>query len=224
MKTFSDCWEITRKAALCLGVTLFALNAGANNIVYNNSTGDLTTRFNPGASEVGDEIQLGNLTGIDPIIVTGFQMQYWGLNVGGSASAQVRFYANDGSPYDANTLMPGTMLWDSGVFGIGSTDRATLIWDVNELGGGVQVPDSFTWTVQFSNVGDGTAGVDLYSPPTVGSSYTDCWIKVGDTWQINDSGEANLDFAAIIVAVPEPSMLLWLVGGAGLVLVARRRR
>ena len=204
------------RAALAAIIILVSGTAGAE-IVYNNSS-NLFLRFNPGLAEVGDEIILDGTARK----ITNFVFEYWGENLSG-ASAQLRFYANDGTnaPAGPTVFVPESLLFDSGSFAISSTEAATLVFDITELGGGVWVPDSFTWSVQFfgtDGVGE-SAGVNLYSPPTVGGNYLDYWDNAGSfDWQYRtitvDGTNVPASFGAFVEAVPEPgTCLLGLFGG-----------
>jgi hypothetical protein len=191
-------------------------------VVYNNSTNDLFVRFNPGVAEVGDEITLAGSSRK----ITNFVFEYWAEGLGGGETAQLRFYANNGTNAPASTpsepiLVPNSLLFDSGTFSIGNNARGTLVFDQTELDGGVWVPDTFTWSVQFFGT-DGageSAGVDLYSPPTVGSNHLEYWDNAGSfDWRYTSltiagtNGPAN--FAAFVEAVPEPTaLMLGLFGG-----------
>src|SRR6266705_6861628 len=103
--------------ALTLGGKLYA------GTIYDNSVNDLSTRFNPGSLEVGDEIIL-SVTDPSRYLQT-FSFEYYGTNTAGasfsgSVTAQVRFYLNDG-PLDpvSGYPTPGTgasILYDSGAF------------------------------------------------------------------------------------------------------------
>lgn len=217
-------WAILAAAGVLVGG-----RAGAD-IVYNNSTNDLFTRFNPGLAEVGDEVVLA---GSGSLFVTNFVFQYWATGLDGvdDAYAQIRFYANDGTnaPGGATIFVPETLLFDSGTFSITNNARATLVFDQTQLGGGVWVSNSFTWSVQFSGIdGSEAAGVDLYSPPTVGGNYPDYWDNAGSfDWRLRtitiDGTNGPANFGALIEAVPEPkALLLGLLGG--LVLLGLRHR
>jgi hypothetical protein len=211
-------WAILAAVAMLVGDRVGA------DIVYNNSTNDLFTRFNPGLAEVGDEIILAGTART----ATLFAFQYWGVNFSGNEQAQVRFYANDGAaaPAGPTILMPNNVLFDSGLFDIVATPRSTLIFEDFITGAATPLttalPDSFTWSVQFFGT-DGageSAGVDLYSPPTVGGNYLEYWDN-GAGWQYSSltiggtNGPAN--FGAYIEAVPEPaSIWLGLLGGLGI--------
>lgn len=178
-------------------------------LVYDNSVHDLLYRFNPGSLEIGDEI---NLAGTARYL-TEFSFEYWGLNTSlgntfaGAVKARVRFYKNDG-PLVSGYASPGTLIYDSGEFEITATPRATLIFDQATLHTGVvplaaNVPDKFTWTVQFSGLGaDDQAGVDLYSPVVLGSSYPDYWERSASGWLLKNNPSVNVDFAAKALAAP----------------------
>ena len=103
----------------------------------------------------------------------------------------------------AGYATPGSLIYDSGLFGIGSLD-ATY-----HLALSVTVPHSFTWSVQFSDLGGGTAGVELYSPPGAGNNYKDYWLKTGSGWELRESNPANpvnMDFAAKLESKPTGSV------------------
>ena len=203
--------------------------------VYDNSTTDLNIRFNPETREVGDEMILGG----GARILTDFTFQYWRANFfGNDEQARLRFYYNDGPLAQASQLgneirEPGTIFFDSDWFNVSQTDRSTLIFTDFVTGAAVPLstllPGSFTWTVKFRGVDslDGeSAGLDLYSPPTVGGNFDEIWVNTGPGgWEYRGTNSVQLSFAARIGAVPEPSVIsLGLVGGlAALVLASRFR-
>ncbi len=211
--------------------------------IYRNSTNDLSIRFNPGTFQVGDEIRFTNSP--MPTYVTNFSFEYWGTNssgsslFGGSVQARVRFYLNDGSPFNGYAT-PGTMFYDSGWFGgFGPTSRSTLIFDSpGDFGTGLFLPGSdITWTVQFQGMGgNDSVGLDLYSPPTVGQSVPgagfeqDYWINIGGSWQLNTATNNppfnfGATFDATFQPIPEPGAIGFsILGGLGLLAVARRIR
>jgi hypothetical protein len=210
-------------AFLWVGAALLLTQMAKAEIVYNNSSNDLTNNFNPGLLEVGDQIILGGATRQ----ITNFIFQYYGVNFSGDEAVRLRFYANDGAPFNGYAT-PGTVLYDSGFFtGIGSTPRNTIIYDRSTLNGGVNVPDEFTWSVLFTGIGAGeSAGVTLYDPPTTGSSYPDYWEFSSGSWSLKTNAVYNMNFAARAEAtVPEPSAAgLLLIGSIGAWLARRKLR
>ncbi|MEI7729986.1 MAG: PEP-CTERM sorting domain-containing protein [Verrucomicrobiota bacterium] len=193
------------------------LSASAQTTLYSNTANDLATRFNTETSEVGNQVILaGGL----PAKITSFSFEYWGVNFSGGEQAQVRFYANDGVNWDSTFKMPGSLLFDSTPFAVSATSKSLLIFDT-DFGSGLLVPNSFTWTVQFSGLGGGaTAGVDLFSPPTVGNTLTSYWINNGSSWGLRTSTNSmNINFGAEFAgtSVPEPGV--YALSGLGLALM-----
>lgn len=201
--------------------------------IYDNSVNDLTNRFNPGLNEIGDEIILA---GIERSL-TDFSFEFWALNNGttnGSFSpgidVRIRFYLNDGLPFNGYPTPGITPFYDSGLFTLFSpTDRATLNYTVADFPGGVAlfmpVVSNFTWSVQFSGMDvNDTAGVDLYNQPVVGQALNDYWEFSGGSWSLK-TNTVPMNFAAKFEAVPEPSTVLFgILGGLGILIATRRLR
>jgi hypothetical protein len=228
-------------------LTIAALWAGsgmvvsAQTVIFNNTTNDLVTRFNPGTTQVGNEILLAPGT---PRFLTDFSFEFWGTNTAspgnasfaGPVTAEVRFYLNNG-PLSSGVPSPGTTpFYDSGplsLAGIGAapTARNTLVFTAGAdfPTPGLLLPSSdITWTVQFAGMGaTDSVGVDLYYPGTVGQTYGDYWAYNGTSWLLETNSLApQSSFGAYMEAtVPEPSTLsLSLLGGAGILALARRLR
>jgi MYXO-CTERM domain-containing protein len=200
-------------------------------IVYDNSTNDLETNLDPGTQEIGDEILLDGTARW----LSEFSFEYWGTNTlsdtafAGPVEARVRFYLNDGPPLPdvERAYSPGTVIYDSGSFLVDPTPRATLIFTEFNFGTTpltVPLPDAFTWSVQFTGLSlTDTAGVTIYSPPTIGNNFDDYWVNDGGAWLL-ETNLLNMDFAARFSAVPEPSALLLGLLGVVAVGALRRRR
>ena len=200
---------------LLAAVILSSLPVCTAAIVYDNSSNDLNFDLDPGTSEVGDEIFLDGTARW----LSEFTFEYWGsaddpLAFAGSVEARIRFYLNDGPAYPdvEGAFLPSTVIWDTGTFAITPTERATLTFTDFVVGTTVPLtgllPDSLTWTVQFSGFGENdAAGVTIYSPPTVGNNFDDYWVNDGVAWTLQTNIIA-MDFAARLSAVPEPSTLL----------------
>ena len=207
----------------CLGLAqpLFAVDP----TIYDNSVNDLVIRFNPGTAQVGDEITLAGTQRY----LTRFDFEYFGTNTAspvafaGNVKADVKIYLNDGPLFNGYAT-PGTLLWDSGLFGgFGPTPRSTLIFTA--AGGdfaptGLFLPTSdLTWAVQFSGMGaTDSVGLDIYSPPVVGGNFPDYWQNSGGGWQLlTNNASIPMSFGARMFAsanpVPEPSMEAFAVLG-----------
>jgi hypothetical protein len=228
-------------------LTIAALWAGsgvvvsAQTVIFNNSTNDLLARFNPGTTQVGNEVLLAPGT---PRFLTDFSFEFWGTNTAspgnvsfaGPVTAEVRFYLNNGSPVNGYPSPGATPFYDSGPISLASigatpTARNTLVFTAGPdfPSGGLLVPSSdITWTVQFAGMGaTDLVGVDLYYPATVGQTYADYWAYNGTSWLLETNSLVPLSsFGAYMEAtVPEPSSLaLSLVGGVGILALARRLR
>lgn len=208
--------------------------------IYSNSVNDLVTRFDPGAREVGDQIEFG---GHDRYLKY-FDFEYWGWNTvpgatsfAGAVEARVRFYRNNGASFNGYAT-PNDPFYDSGWFGgFGLTGpelgfRATIYFTAGSDfdSGGLPIPvDEMTWSVQFRGMGaTDTVGVDLYSPPVIGQSYDDYWqndgTELSPDWKLM-TNSLPMDFGTRFYAVPEPSSLsLTLLGGFGILTLLRRMR
>jgi hypothetical protein len=214
------------------GMAALSLTASAET-VYDNSLNDLTNRFEVGGTyEVGDEITLGGTYRI----FDGFDFEYYYTNqvsgTPGSPTFEITLYNNDGPTNGSGYATPGSVIWGSGTVGgviTAFTERDTIVGTSVDIGGTYILPETFTWTVKFGNLSSNDEiGLDIYSPPIVGSSSRDYWINMGSGWELREAAvdpENNpYDFAARFYAVvPEPSCFaLALLGG--LALLARRQR
>jgi hypothetical protein len=218
-------------SVLSFGLTLPLV---AQTTIYNNSTNDLAIRFNPGLSQVGNEIVLA---GTDRYL-TQFSFEYWGLSsnpssFAGQITAEVRFYLNNGPLFNTYASPNALPFYDTTFAVPAPTSRSTFVFSGADFGpsGSLFLPTTssvdMTWTVQFSGMGLGdSVGLDLYGPPTVGATFGDYWQNNGGGWQLltNSLVPPNSAFGAdMLAAVPEPSMLaLSVLGGLGLLVAARR--
>ncbi len=156
----------------------------AQEAIFRNIAG-ATNFFIPSLLEIGDEITLAGTNRS----VTEISIYYISdiTTTQGDEQMVVRFYANDGSGG-----APGTLLWESSPIPVRprpvSPDRAG--WFVQRVVvPNVTVPDSFTWTVQFSgvtNVVGDRVGLHFFGPPEIGSSADEFWFKdASNNWQRN---------------------------------------
>jgi hypothetical protein len=201
------------------GAFVFCALAGSQGALYNNST-TYSAGFNTGAAEVGDEVVLSGSSAY--ALISTFVFQYWtSSTLSSSATAQVRFYDNNGTLYVAGRNRPGTLLWDSGAFPIGAAPTSATLTFTDDFGSGVLVPKRFTWTVQFSSLGSGSAGLDVFNPPTTGSSTDDYWFRAGSSsdWSMGTISGTPVNFGARFegTAVPEPEYT-GVIAAAGLLL------
>ena len=215
---------------VCGAILAATSTVPAATMVYNNGMNYSGSFLNPGANEVGDEIILG----AGPRIASTFQFEYFAsypLVHTPNEQFRIRFYNNDGTDLGGpfNTHLPNSVFYDSGLQTlappIDPSGRATYLFDLTLAN--IVLPDRFTWSVQFTGVGDQvgeTVGVSLYDPPTVGNNFDDFWFNTGSTWELRATNQP-INFGAQITAVPEPSTyLLAILGGiCGLALLNRRR-
>jgi hypothetical protein len=207
-----------------LSATLLGSSAGYASIVYDNSTTDLNRSYFPGNGiEFGDEIFL---SGSDRTI-TDFRFEtFLSNNSDGNETGTLVLRLNDGPLLSPGRNAPGTAIYTSAPFDL-TTGRGTVV----ATGLSIDVPstvDHFTWSVVLNGVDAGEqAGLMLYNPPTVGSSFDDFWQNASGTWNtfLVDGGATPANFAARITAVPEPSTItLGAVGTLALLGYLRLKR
>jgi len=204
--------------AILLSAGLCSLpNLAFSAIVYDNTQNDLTGQYSPATPsfEFGDQI---TLLGPERTLS---QFSFYYFFSGATASTQsvtLRMYANSGTnapvtPFYASDPIPLST-------GANGFNTQTINFPLSS--NLITLPDSFTWTVQFSSLAAGqTGGLLLYGPPNVGSSFNDFWQNNGaGTWSLNqiNNGNTLADFGARVTAVPEPGVLA--LGGIGALLLA----
>jgi hypothetical protein len=221
IKTMKSLLKVSVVTLLCAGSIL---TAKAQTVVYDNSTGDTHIQYTaPSGSTYGNQVTLGSTERF----VTDFIFQYWGTDLNG-ATAQLRFYANNGATDTAGfNPAPSTLLYDSGAFALGNgTGSYSLDFDTAALNGGVWVPDTFTWAVTFTTP-TGSAGTSVFDGQSVGQTLSAIWYYNTSisAWELRADNTGLSTFAAKITAsaVPEPATIA-LFGLGGIALVAFRRQ
>jgi len=215
--------------------------------VFDNTGTDLGSRFNQGKLEFGNEFLPSSSS--PSMAITNFAFEYFSLHNGSTFNSSMRFrvdvrlYINDG-PVVGGLQSPGSLIFDTGTINMtGATAGSILNFDsLNDFSydnngyysstyGGLWVPSSahLTWTVQFSNLATGdSAGIELYSPPSTGSEYSEYWLNSGGTWalEVNTNGLPATGGAIMdATPVPEPGILsLSALGALSLVAASRRRQ
>lgn len=189
-----------------------ALTASAQSVVvYDNSTGDSGVQYTAASG-----VTYGNqvvLSGTERTI-SEFIFQYWGTGLNAGATAEVTFYANNGTTDAAGyNPKPSTVLFDSGTFHI-SNGTNIVTFSEASLDGGVVVPDTFTWAVTF-NYSVGSAGLSVFNGHSVGNTLNGIWyLNNSSGWELRLGDGTGTSFAAQISAVPEPSTFALLGMGA----------
>lgn len=198
---------------------------GVSQVVYQHS-GSGNFSYTTGA-EYGDEVVIPahSMSGVQWVI-TGFTFEY-SANYSLASGLKFRIYEQNGAPI-GGFASPGTEIYET-------------IVDINSGGGVVNVdfaydvtnvlPNRLTYTVEFSGLLPGnTAGLIIPGgSPMVGSSANDFWEKTGpgaNDWALKtfNAGSPSANFVATITAVPEPGTVAMMIAGAGMVLVALRRK
>ena len=188
--------------------SLFLPNLAFSSIVYDN-TSTYTNDWLASNVEIGDQITLGGTDRLVTTFLFGYDIYegYEGETLG-NENARVRFYANDGLGG-----VPGTMLYDSGVFNINYQ-----LSDYSLTGLSVLVPDTFTWTVLFGGLDYwGNGRLLAYDPPTIGTSEDFAWWVTPGGWDKLDFSSSIQNYYARVTASPVPEPTTMLLLGSGLV-------
>ena len=190
-----------------------ALSDAEAGVIYDNTTTPLgSSSFT--ALQIGDEVNAAGSERIVSLLEIGLTQQ----GFAGTADLQAWLYANDGPGGQ-----PGTMLWQSALLNnVPLTGGNDLVPFPVPL---VQVPDTFTWTVQISDTTPVAVGLPHFHPPTVGSSPEHAWFGGPGSWTVLPGPPAR-DLMARVTAIPEPASAAVMVSAlfaAGLGRRSRRR-
>lgn len=233
-KTMSNQTVRLSLGVVAVGAAALLVPGARGQNAYNNTTtynGNFNYVTSSTSATAGNEVILTG--GLSSYNITSFSFQYdfSGSDVPSTATADLIFYQNNGTQVSGYSG-PGTVLFNSGPFSLGTgssayTTGATATFNTAALGGGVTVPQIFTWAVTFSGLTSSeSAGLGLFGTiPSVGQNYGDAWYNpngTSGTWALDvaSSGNPALTFGAQIGAavVPEPSSIaLFAMGATGLV-------
>ena len=208
------------KFAACLTLVASTITVCSAEDVYKHVGGgnfSYTT-----SAEYGDEVILAGTARV----LTGISFEY-AANYASTAGLTFRLYDQTG-PLISGSASPGVTIYEKtmDILNGGATVNINFGLDWSNV-----LPDRLTYTVQFTGLIPGnTAG--LIAPggiPVVGLSGEDFWEKTGpgaNDWALKafGPGSPTENFVTTITAVPEPSTVAMMVAGAGLVLVALRRK
>lgn len=184
------------RRALCAMCSVMLVSLCQAETVYDNSHA-YEEKFYPTPNEFGDELYLSG----QARIVTELRFEYFGdFTAEGDERAVVRFYRNDG-PGEYPT--PGTLIFKSDPIVIHPGLNMVVLRDLS-----VEVPEPFTWTVQFEGLLGrlrDKAGLTMFDPPANGFSYDDFWMKREEEWKLyRISGPWKSNFGVRIEAQPDP--------------------
>jgi hypothetical protein len=201
--------QVLRRAGLGGPVLalLFAMNVSAPaELIYDNST-NYRAYYVSLQEEFGDEI---DFTGTARVITSMAFSVLGETNLPPNVSARFRIYRNNGPilPFETvDIATPGELLYESADIPILPGPQTIRIADV-----AVPVPNYVTWTILIRGAGTepGTrAGLEVYHPPTVGSSFRDYWVRAADGFQLQllEAG-VSASFAARFEAIPDPPVVM----------------
>jgi hypothetical protein len=212
-----------KMVAIAGALTVLSVSALAE-IVYDNTASqnylgqDITS-----ATEFGDQINLSSATASR--LLTNFRFDYYlAPTASGNESLTFKLYANDGVNGAPQTELTAGKTWSVSL----APGYNNVSFGFDQTGPfSVNLPETFTWSVLFAGVdGQEHAGLLMFDPPTIGSSFNDFWERQPDgSWKTMQVLGAAVNFSAQISAVPELGTLQYgLMGGLVWIGLAIRRR
>jgi hypothetical protein len=216
--------KIAGLLSMCLAVSS-ATAQHVGQVVYQHS-GSGNFSYTTGA-EYGDEVVIPahSMPGVQWVI-TKFSFEY-SANYSLPSGLTFRIYEQNGAPI-GGFASPGTEIYETtaDIVSGGGVVNINFNYDVTNV-----LPNRLTYTVQFSGLLPGNnAGLIIPGgSPSVGASGNDFWEKTGpgaNDWALKTftPGSPSANFVATITAVPEPGTVAMMIAGAGMVLVALRRK
>jgi hypothetical protein len=239
----------TLLSILAVGASTVIASSSYGQLLYSDSTTPTGGLFaQAGDWTVGNEVLL-NSPPLSSDLVTDVKFQFDATastlaNLTGNETVQLILYKNDGAiTPPSGALAPSTVLFASTAYTLSelgitastftsNPQGITLDFAKGDLGGGVTVPEDFTWAVKFGDVAsDESFGLSTYAPPTVGGNYGDAWVNTGSGWNLDKAASTDmpaLEFGAQISTstVPDNASTLMLLGSAitGLVGISKLNR
>jgi hypothetical protein len=218
MKTFILCF-VTLAASTLFGSTIYQNNTTdlANSVQYNANS----------YSALGDQITLG---GTDRF-ATQASTQFFNFDSTATTfDATLRLYAVGSGGSVVGALLGTYTAAGISITGFDANNAGSGLANVTFTGLNTVVPNSVIFVLSVANISTQTAdlGIELYEPPTIGSSDNSTYISAtGGTFasSFTDPGYGNLNFALTATAgaaVPEPAT--WAAIGGGLAVLAFARR
>lgn len=206
------------KIFLTVAVLVLSLAGGASRaaLVYVNNTVDTynTVLFSTGYAQIGDQLRLTGPTQLDSLVT-----QFFNLGDAASFDATLRFYT-------ADTLTQiGSTFTETGL-AIGA--GASLNVAFSALGG-LDVPEDVVVMLSIGNLlGNADLGLNLFDPPTVGSSSNQSFFVNTGAGLMAESTYQGIDNVYFEIngtphAVPVPGTL-WLLIGPAMAVLWRRPR
>jgi len=179
---------------------------GQAELIYDNTT-NYRGQYLALTEEFGDEVDFAGTARTISAITFSVLGE---TNLPPDVTARFRLYRNNGPllPVEGVSIpTPGELLYESSSIPILPGQQTLRITDI-----AVPVPNFVTWTILFQNVGvlPGTrAGLEVFHPPTVGSSFRDYWVRTVDGFELRllDAG-ASASFAARFEAIPDPPIVV----------------
>lgn len=211
-----------KMVAIVAALTVLSVSALAE-IVYDNTLNNLGSYIPSPTTEFGDQITLSTAT--SSRLLTNFKFDYYlAPTASGNESLTFKLYANDGPNGTPQTDLTAGKTWSVSLApGFNNVD-----FGFDQTGPfKVSLPETFTWSVLFAGVeGQEHAGLLMFDPPTVGTSFSDFWEKQPDgSWKTMQVLGAAVNFSAQVTAVPELGTLQYgLMGGLAWIGFAIRRR
>lgn len=211
-----------KMTAIVAALTLLSVSALAE-IVYNNTLNNLGSYIPSPTTEFGDQITLSTATTSRKL--SNFKFDYYlSPTASGNESLTFKLYANDGPGGSPQTELTAGKTWSVSL----APDYHYVSFGFDQTGPfSVNLPETFTWSVLFTGIeGQEHAGLLMFDPPTVGTSFNDYWEKQADgSWKTMQVLGAAVNFSAQVTAVPELGTLQYgLMGGLAWVGLAIRRR